>query len=217
VSGCPAMDMIRREVALTLDSLGVKGRVRRCCRRPGRRMDERVGARRSWSSTASRRPTGRRAVGEPVALSPDDPLPLCVFAGHDELSRFRLHLVKSLWRCNSCRSLRSLQSHLRAADDDHGQETAATFHPLEVARSMRSQTTRSRQPSRSRPELAARVRLRRRAAPHCAGPATRSAAVIRSAHRGLGCTSDRSEAPPGGEFSTYAAGRAEGRRHHRLE
>ncbi len=34
-SGCPAMDLIRHEVELTLDSLHVAVGSRPCCRRPG--------------------------------------------------------------------------------------------------------------------------------------------------------------------------------------
>ena len=102
-SGCPAMDMIRREIALTLDSLGVKGRVETVLS-PAWTTD--------WMSESGKAklveygiapPTGRRAVGEPVTLSLTIRCPLCGSPDTTELSRFGSTSCKSLWRCNSCR------------------------------------------------------------------------------------------------------------------
>ena len=102
-SGCPAMDMIRSEIALTLDSLGVKGRVETVLS-PAWTTD--------WMSESGKAklvdygiapPTGRRAVGEPVVLSLTIRCPLCGSPDTTELSRFGSTSCKSLWRCNSCR------------------------------------------------------------------------------------------------------------------
>lgn len=102
-SGCPAMEMIRGEIALTLDSLGVKGRVETVLS-PAWTTD--------WMSESGKAklveygiapPTGRRAVGEPVALSLTIRCPLCGSPDTTELSRFGSTSCKSLWRCNSCR------------------------------------------------------------------------------------------------------------------
>jgi ring-1,2-phenylacetyl-CoA epoxidase subunit PaaD len=102
-SGCPAMDMIRSEIALTLDSLGVKGRVETVLS-PAWTTD--------WMSESGKAklvdygiapPTGRRAVGEPVTLSLTIRCPLCGSPDTTELSRFGSTSCKSLWRCNSCR------------------------------------------------------------------------------------------------------------------
>jgi len=102
-SGCPAMEMIRGEIALTLDSLGVKGRVETVLS-PAWTTD--------WMSESGKAklveygiapPTGRRAVGKPVALSLTIRCPLCGSPDTTELSRFGSTSCKSLWRCNSCR------------------------------------------------------------------------------------------------------------------
>jgi ring-1,2-phenylacetyl-CoA epoxidase subunit PaaD len=102
-SGCPAMDMIRDEIALTLDSLGVEGRVEMVLS-PAWTTD--------WMTESGRAklveygiapPTGRRADGGPVALSLTIRCPLCGSPDTTELSRFGSTSCKSLWRCNSCR------------------------------------------------------------------------------------------------------------------
>ena len=48
-------------------------------------------------------PTGRRAVGGPVALALTVRCPLCGSPDTTELSRFGSTSCKSLWRCNSCK------------------------------------------------------------------------------------------------------------------
>jgi len=102
-SGCPAMDLIRHEVELTLQSLQVDGRVETVLS-PAWTTD--------WMSDAGKTklteygiapPTGRRAVGGPVSLSLTIRCPLCGSPDTTELSRFGSTSCKSLWRCNSCR------------------------------------------------------------------------------------------------------------------
>ena len=102
-SGCPAMDLIRHEVELTLNHLGVEGRVETVLS-PAWTTD--------WMSDEGRAklteygiapPTGQRAVGGPVSLSLTIRCPLCGSPDTTELSRFGSTSCKSLWRCNSCR------------------------------------------------------------------------------------------------------------------
>jgi ring-1,2-phenylacetyl-CoA epoxidase subunit PaaD len=106
-SGCPAMDVIRHEVELTLDHLGVDGRVETVLS-PAWTTE--------WMSDAGKAklteygiapPTGRRAVGRdsarPVSLTLTIRCPLCGSPDTTELSRFGSTSCKSLWRCNSCR------------------------------------------------------------------------------------------------------------------
>jgi ring-1,2-phenylacetyl-CoA epoxidase subunit PaaD len=102
-SGCPAMDMIRSEVELTLQALDVNARVETVLS-PAWTTD--------WMSEEGKAklleygiapPTGRRAVGGPVSLSLTLRCPLCGSPDTTELSRFGSTSCKSLWRCNSCR------------------------------------------------------------------------------------------------------------------
>ncbi|WP_329475926.1 phenylacetate-CoA oxygenase subunit PaaJ [Kribbella sp. NBC_01484] len=102
-SGCPAMDLIRHEVELTLQALHVDGRVETVLS-PAWTTE--------WMSEAGKAklteygiapPTGRRAVGGPVALSLTIRCPLCGSPDTTELSRFGSTSCKSLWRCNACR------------------------------------------------------------------------------------------------------------------
>jgi ring-1,2-phenylacetyl-CoA epoxidase subunit PaaD len=101
-SGCPAMDVIRQEVELTLQALHVEGRVETVLS-PAWTTD--------WMSEAGKAklveygiapPTGRRAAG-PVMLSLAVRCPLCGSPDTVELSRFGSTSCKSLWRCNACR------------------------------------------------------------------------------------------------------------------
>lgn len=102
-SGCPAMDAIRHEVELTLNHLGVEGRVETVLSPPWTT---------DWMSEAGKAklreygiapPTGHRAVGGPVALSLSVRCPLCGSPDTAELSRFGSTACKSLWRCTICR------------------------------------------------------------------------------------------------------------------
>jgi len=102
-SGCPAMDLIRHEVELTLQALQVDGRVETVLS-PAWTTD--------WMSESGKAklteygiapPTGRRAVGGPVMLSLTVRCPLCGSPDTTELSHFGSTSCKSLWRCNACR------------------------------------------------------------------------------------------------------------------
>jgi ring-1,2-phenylacetyl-CoA epoxidase subunit PaaD len=102
-SGCPAMDLIRHEVELTLSSLQLEGRVELVLS-PAWTTD--------WMSEEGKAklknygiapPTGTRAVGGPVPVSLTIRCPLCGSPDTTELSRFGSTSCKSLWRCNSCR------------------------------------------------------------------------------------------------------------------
>jgi ring-1,2-phenylacetyl-CoA epoxidase subunit PaaD len=112
-SGCPAMDVIRHEVELTLQALHVDGRVETVLS-PAWTTD--------WMSESGKAklteygiapPTGRRAVDAgltggtraagPVLVSLAIRCPLCGSPDTTELSRFGSTSCKSLWRCNSCR------------------------------------------------------------------------------------------------------------------
>jgi ring-1,2-phenylacetyl-CoA epoxidase subunit PaaD len=101
-SGCPAMDVIRHEVELTLQALHVNGRVETVLS-PAWTTD--------WMSEEGKAklaeygiapPTGRRTAG-PVMLSLTVRCPLCGSPDTTELSRFGSTSCKSLWRCNACR------------------------------------------------------------------------------------------------------------------
>jgi ring-1,2-phenylacetyl-CoA epoxidase subunit PaaD len=102
-SGCPAMDVIRQDVELTLQALHVNGRVETVLS-PAWTTD--------WMSEAGKAkltdygiapPSGRRAVGGLIPLSLSIRCPLCGSPDTTELSRFSSTACKSLWRCNSCR------------------------------------------------------------------------------------------------------------------
>jgi ring-1,2-phenylacetyl-CoA epoxidase subunit PaaD len=102
-SGCPAMDLIRHEVELTLNHLGVEGRVETVLS-PAWTTD--------WMSDAGKAklveygiapPTGKRAVDGPIPLTLTVRCPLCGSPDTTELSRFGSTSCKSLWRCNACR------------------------------------------------------------------------------------------------------------------
>ena len=102
-SGCPAMDLIRHEVELTLNHLGVDGRVETVLA-PAWTTE--------WMSEAGKAklteygiapPTGVRAVNGPVMLNLTVRCPLCGSPNTTELSHFGSTSCKSLWRCNACR------------------------------------------------------------------------------------------------------------------
>ena len=93
-SGCPAMDMIRTEVGCSAGRSGSTGRVETVLS-PAWTTD--------WMSESGKAklaeygiapPTGTRAVGGPVTLSPDDAVPVVRFAGHDRAEPLRVHLLQ---------------------------------------------------------------------------------------------------------------------------
>lgn len=115
-SGCPAMDVIRRDVARAAHSLGWRVEVRTVLS-PAWTTD--------WMSEQGRRklrefgiapPSGAGAAGDraagpvPLTLGPttgETPrvtpsCPQCGSVDAEELSRFGSTACKSLWRCRSC-------------------------------------------------------------------------------------------------------------------
>jgi len=103
-SGCPAMDVIRRDVEDAVRSAGFAAVEVRTVLSPAWTTD--------WMTETGKAklteygiapPTGRRAVGGPVALALTVRCPLCGSPDTTELSRFGSTSCKSLWRCNSCK------------------------------------------------------------------------------------------------------------------
>ncbi len=98
-SGCPAMDLIRHEVELTLNHLGVDGRVETVLS-PAWTTD--------WMTEAGKTKLTEYGIAPPsgtgqVLLQLSIRCPLCGSPNTSELSRFGSTSCKSLWRCNSCR------------------------------------------------------------------------------------------------------------------
>ncbi|MFD7156989.1 1,2-phenylacetyl-CoA epoxidase subunit PaaD [Kribbella sp. NPDC059898] len=97
-SGCPAMDLIRHEVELTLQSLHVVGRVETVLS-PAWTTD--------WMTDAGRTKLHEYGIAPPssgpVLLQLSIRCPLCGSPNTTELSRFASTSCKSLWRCNTCK------------------------------------------------------------------------------------------------------------------
>ena len=104
-SGCPAMDLIRHEVELTLQSLNVDGRVETVLS-PAWTTD--------WMTDSGKAkltaygiappPTAHQSrANTPVLLQLSIRCPLCGSPNTTELSRFGSTSCKSLWRCNDCK------------------------------------------------------------------------------------------------------------------
>ncbi|MBB5978959.1 ring-1,2-phenylacetyl-CoA epoxidase subunit PaaD [Kribbella solani] len=97
-SGCPAMDLIRHEVELTLRSLQVDGRVETTLS-PAWTTD--------WMTDAGKAKLVDYGIAPPrsskVFLQVSIRCPLCGSPDTTELSRFGSTSCKALWRCNSCR------------------------------------------------------------------------------------------------------------------
>lgn len=116
-SGCPAMDVIRHEVELTLNHLGVDGRVETVLSPPwttdwmteaGKTKLTEYGIappspRHTHTSAAGSTPSHQSSAAGPVLLQLSIRCPLCGSPDTRELSRFGSTSCKSLWRCNSCR------------------------------------------------------------------------------------------------------------------
>jgi ring-1,2-phenylacetyl-CoA epoxidase subunit PaaD len=98
-SGCPAMDVIRHEVELTLQSLNVDGRVETVLS-PAWTTD--------WMTESGKAKLVDYGIAPP---SPSGPVmlrlsvrcPLCGSPDTTELSHFGSTSCKALWRCNTCR------------------------------------------------------------------------------------------------------------------
>jgi len=102
-SGCPAMDAIRDDVVRRLEASGYAPVTVRMVLAPAWTTD--------WISAEGRRklreygiapPTGRAAVGGPVALPLSVRCPQCGSSDTRELSRFGSTACKALWACNAC-------------------------------------------------------------------------------------------------------------------
>ncbi|HEY3563041.1 MAG TPA: 1,2-phenylacetyl-CoA epoxidase subunit PaaD [Kribbella sp.] len=99
-SGCPAMDLIRHEVELTLQSLHVPGRVETVLA-PAWTTD--------WMTETGKAKLTEYGIAPPsisngtVLLQLSVRCPLCGSPNTTELSRFGSTSCKSLWRCNSCK------------------------------------------------------------------------------------------------------------------
>jgi ring-1,2-phenylacetyl-CoA epoxidase subunit PaaD len=98
-SGCPAMDLIRHEVELTLRSLNVDGRVETVLS-PAWTTD--------WMSESGKAKLVDYGIAPPSASGPvmlrlSIRCPLCGSPDTTELSHFGSTSCKALWRCNTCR------------------------------------------------------------------------------------------------------------------
>jgi ring-1,2-phenylacetyl-CoA epoxidase subunit PaaD len=105
-SGCPAMDLIRHEVELTLRSLNVDGRVETVLS-PAWTTE--------WMSDRGKAKLTEYGIAPPqhlhgaaradgaVMLRLSVRCPLCGSPDTAELSRFGSTSCKALWRCNSCK------------------------------------------------------------------------------------------------------------------
>ncbi|MEV4262095.1 1,2-phenylacetyl-CoA epoxidase subunit PaaD [Kribbella sp. NPDC049584] len=98
-SGCPAMDLIRHEVELTLRSLNVDGRVETVLS-PAWTTD--------WMSESGKAKLVDYGIAPPSAAGPvmlrlSVRCPLCGSPDTTELSHFGSTSCKALWRCNTCR------------------------------------------------------------------------------------------------------------------
>lgn len=113
-SGCPAMDLIRHEVELTLQSLNVDGRVETVLA-PAWTTD--------WMTETGKAKLQSYGIAPPPptphppgSTSPEQArantavwlqlsirCPLCGSPNTTELSRFASTACKSLWRCNDCK------------------------------------------------------------------------------------------------------------------
>ena len=103
-SGCPAMEVIERDVDAAVRAIGVDDVVVRRVLSPAWSSD--------WISDAGRRkledfgiapPTGARPPGGPVLLTLSVRCPQCGSSDTRETSHFGSTACKSLWQCQSCR------------------------------------------------------------------------------------------------------------------
>jgi len=102
-SGCPAMDAIRADVERRLGDVGMADVVVRLVLAPAWSTDEiSESGRRKLLHFGIAPPTGRAAVGGPVALTLAVRCPQCGSSDTRELSRFGSTACKALWACNAC-------------------------------------------------------------------------------------------------------------------
>jgi ring-1,2-phenylacetyl-CoA epoxidase subunit PaaD len=102
-SGCPAMNMIAREIELALDRAGFRNAKVRTVLSPAWTTD--------WISEDGRRKLREYGIAPPLAASSRRALfgvqqvacPQCGSADTEVLSEFGSTSCKALWRCKSCR------------------------------------------------------------------------------------------------------------------
>jgi ring-1,2-phenylacetyl-CoA epoxidase subunit PaaD len=105
-SGCPAMDVIRADVAAALRAAGWSTVEVVTKLHPAWTTDRITGSGRAKLAEAGIAPPGPArtvSLGLPGRNPPDVPAcPRCGSAATDELSRFGSTACKALWRCTSC-------------------------------------------------------------------------------------------------------------------
>ena len=102
-SGCPALEVIERDVATAVRAAGFDRVVVRRVLSPAWTTD--------WLTDDGRRkladygiaPPARRTADRPVLVTLSVRCPQCSSADTSELSRFGSTACKALWRCNTCR------------------------------------------------------------------------------------------------------------------
>ena len=105
-SGCPALDMMRREVARRLDEAGFSGATVRTVLSPAWTSDWVTSRGRRALADAGIAPPGAAPV-EPTLLSLEPAprvvaCPRCGASGTVELSAFGATACRALWRCTAC-------------------------------------------------------------------------------------------------------------------
>ena len=103
-TGCPAMDVIRRDIEGAAKRAGAVGVEVRTVLAPPWSTDWISVTGRAKLAAAGTAPPPRRATpGGPTMLRLTMRCPRCGSADTEELSRFGSTACKSLWRCRSCR------------------------------------------------------------------------------------------------------------------
>jgi ring-1,2-phenylacetyl-CoA epoxidase subunit PaaD len=101
-TGCPAMDVIRRDISTAARAAGAgEVEVRTELSPPWTTDWISADGRAKLAAAGIAPPTGRRAVSVPLTLTMR--CPLCGSPDTEELSRFGSTACKSLWRCRACR------------------------------------------------------------------------------------------------------------------
>ena len=103
-TGCPAMDVIRRDIVAAARAAGsAEVEVRTELSPPWNTDWISADGRAKLAAAGIAPPTGRRAAPATVALTLTMRCPLCGSPDTEELSRFGSTACKSLWRCRACR------------------------------------------------------------------------------------------------------------------
>ena len=112
-TGCPAMDVIRRDIVAAARAAGsAEVEVRTELSPPWTTDWISADGRAKLAAAGIAPPTGRRAAPATVALTLTMRCPLCGSPDTEELSRFGSTACKSLWRCRACREpFESVKAH----------------------------------------------------------------------------------------------------------